>query len=281
MVSSPEIQLKKVDVGGLVIDVLASKGDGNWYLQRKTFEEKASLLYGFVAQEQFVNFVDIGANYGFVSMLARRAAPALNILSVEADPRLARLIDANFRANGLEPPTVVNCVAGHLDDQMVGFSLNPTSTLDNRVRMAQWTQVQVPMTTIGTLLESRGVGGKTFFKIDTQGFELHVLQGLESWLSHRDDWLLKMEFAPQWLESQGSDALQLLKYLHARYEFAEYLERIPFGMPDTAALFAYPVNAQQLDRFLEYVISLNKSGQGWVDLIVRPCHRARHTSPSA
>lgn len=279
--SSPEVQLKKVDIGGLVIDVLASKGDGNWYLQRKTFEEKASPLYEFIAQEQFVNFVDIGANYGFVSMLARRAAPALNILAIEADPRLAQLIEANFRGNGLEPPTVVNCVAGHLDDQTVGFSLNPTSTLDNRVRMAHWTQVQVPMMTIGTLLESRGVGGKTFFKIDTQGFELHVLQGLESWLNRRDDWLLKMEFAPQWLESQGTDSLELLKYLHERYELAEYLERIPFGMPDTEALFAYPVKAQQLGRFLEYVISLNKNGQGWVDLIVRPCRRAHHTSSAA
>jgi FkbM family methyltransferase len=280
-VATPEVQLKKVDIGGLVIDVIASKGDGNWYLQRKTFEEKVSLLYEFIAREQFVNFVDIGANYGFVSMLARKAAPALNILSVEADPRLARLIDANFHANGLEPPIVINCVAGHLDDQTVGFSLNPTSTLDNRVRMPQWTQVQVPMMRIGTLLESHGVSGKTFFKIDTQGFELHVLQGLESWLGRRDDWLLKMEFAPQWLDSQGTDALELLKYLDARYEFAEFLERIPFGMPDTEALFEYPVQARQMNRFLEYVTSLNKNGQGWVDLIVRPHNRARRSSSTA
>lgn len=279
--SSLEAQLKKVDIGGLVIDVLAAKGDGNWYLQRKTFEEKASLLYEFIAREQFINFVDVGANYGFVSMLARRRAPGLNILSVEADPRLARLIPGNFTANGLEPPVVVNGVAGHLDGQTVAFSLNPTSTLDNRVRMSQWTQVQVPMTTVATLLDSRGMSGRTFFKIDTQGYEQHVLRGLEPWLDRHDDWLLKMEFAPQWLESQGTDPLGLLDYLHSRYEFAEYLERIPFGLPDTQALFAWPVQGQQLDRFLEYVISLNKNGQGWVDLIVRPRDRARHTSSAA
>jgi FkbM family methyltransferase len=273
---APDVQLKTVDVGGLVIDVIASKGDGNWYLQRKTFEEKVSLLYEFVANEQYVNFIDIGANYGLVSMLARKAAPGLNILSVEADPRLTRLIEPNFRANGLEPSVVVNCVAGHLDNQHVGFSLNPTSTLDNRVRMSQWSQVRVPMMRVGTLLDSHRVTGKTFFKIDTQGFELHVLQGLDSWLPCRDDWLLKMEFAPQWLESQGTDPLELLNYLSARYEFAEFPERIPFGVPNTEALFAYPVRAEQMSRFLKYVISLNKNGQGWVDLIVRPHQPARN-----
>jgi FkbM family methyltransferase len=102
----------KVDIDGLSVEVLADKQDLAWYQQRKVFEESASLMYRFVRDEGFVNFVDVGANVGFISMLARRAAPALNIISIEADPRLARLIEANFSANGLERPTVVNAVVG-------------------------------------------------------------------------------------------------------------------------------------------------------------------------
>lgn len=261
---------RQVDIGGMAVHVLADKNDGNWYLQRKTFEEKASPLYDFIRREGFANFIDVGANYGFVSMLARRACPDLNILAVEADARLAALIAVNFHANGLREPQVVNAVAGDRSLPACTFSLNPTSTLDNRVSMAKWAQATVPMITLSELLDRHGAQGRTFIKIDTQGFEQHVLQGARPFLSNNRDWVLKMEFAPDWLTSQGTDPRALLDYLQQHYQFAEFAERIQFGVPNMDALFAYPVQPGQHDVFLEYVTSLNKSGLGWVDLIVRP-----------
>src|SRR3546814_3845396 len=41
----PAVKTKRVDVGGILVEVLADNRDSGWYLQRKTFEEKASLLY--------------------------------------------------------------------------------------------------------------------------------------------------------------------------------------------------------------------------------------------
>ena len=260
----------KVDIDGLSVEVLADKQDLAWYQQRKVFEESASLMYRFVRDEGFVNFVDVGANVGFISMLARRAAPALNIISIEADPRLARLIEANFSANGLERPTVVNAVVGEHARPSSGFSLNPKSTLDNRVAMSAWQQVQLPMVKLDELLATQRLAGRTFFKIDTQGFEPPILRGLEGFLARNDDWVLKMEFAPNWLLSQGNDPLALLEHLQARYQFAEYAERIPYGTSGFEALFQAPVLAHQHADFLAYVVSLNKGRLGWVDLIVRP-----------
>lgn len=268
LVASPPT--RQVDLEGIRVEVLADKYDGTWYLQRKTFEEKVSLLYRFVADEGFVNFVDVGANCGFVSMLARRAAPGINLLAVEADPRLARLVEANFVANGLQRPLIVNAIAGERDAPTSPFSLNPTSTLDNRVHVPDWQQISVPMLKGDTLLERHGVAGRTFFKIDTQGFELQVLRGLERYLACHDDWVLKMEFAPDWLRSQGTDPRALLDYLQLRYEFAEFAERIAFGTPGLDALFAHPIDVRRHDVFLDHVTSLNKGGLGWVDLIVRP-----------
>src|SRR3546814_16959531 len=79
-----------------------------------------------------------------------------------------------------------------------------------------------------------------------------------------------MEFAPDWLSSQGTEPLDVLDYLQHRCQFAEFQERIPFGTPNLDALFANPVQAERHREFLGYVKSLNKNDLGWVDMIMRP-----------
>lgn len=267
---APAAKTRRVDIGGIAVEVLADMRDGDWYQQRKTFEERASLLYAFIRDEGFRNFVDVGANYGFISMLARRAAPGLAMIAVEADPRLARMITTNFALNDLEPPEVINAVVGDRSAPSTAFSLNPASTLDNRVCVEKWQQIRLPMRTLGDILTDRELTGKTFIKIDTQGFELKILRGLEDYLSSARDWAIKMEFAPDWLRSQGTDPESLLDHLQLRYQFAEYPERIAYGTPGMDALFATPIGPRQHRPFLDYAMSLNKNGLGWVDLVVRP-----------
>jgi len=135
------LDTKDISIGELGLRVLAANAnDAPWYQQRKTFEEKQSLLYPLIRVQGFRNFIDIGASYGFISMLARRAAPAMRVLSIEADPRVAALIEANFALNGLAPPEVVNAIAGAECRDSAPFSLNPSSSLDNRVSMPSWQQ---------------------------------------------------------------------------------------------------------------------------------------------
>lgn len=266
-----EVPRQRVRLYELEFEVLGAGHDPVWYQQRKTYEERQSLLYPLLAAEGFERFVDIGANVGLVSMLARRAHPALKVLAIEADPRLAALARRNFAAHGLDDVVLVNAAAGDRDLPAASFALNPGSSLDNRVKHTAWPTVHVPMHRLDGLLARTGFDqGRTFFKVDTQGFELQVLRGLEGLLIARDDWLLKMEFAPDWLRSQGTDPLLLLDHLMLRYEVAEYPERIPFGTPSTDALFASPLRVAEQHRFLEHVQALNGRGLGWVDLVLRP-----------
>ncbi|MFO1337527.1 MAG: FkbM family methyltransferase [Burkholderiaceae bacterium] len=266
----PDFASQTIDLEGLALDVLANKADAQWYLQRKAFEEKASALYRFLGREGFANFVDVGANVGFVSILAYHAVPGLKVLAVEADPRLASLVRRNFRRHGLNDGVVVNAVVGAKDEATTGFSLNPSSTLDNRVLSSRWQQVQVPMRRLDHLVQRYLSAGRTFYKIDTQGFELQVLRGLEPALKSSAGWLLKMEFAPDWLRSQGTEPMTLLDHLQTRYEFCEFPERIPFGTKGIDSLFGHVVGLCEHEAFLSHVSSLNRNGRGWVDLLVRP-----------
>jgi FkbM family methyltransferase len=270
---APAVPVRELEVADMPIQVIADKHDLHWYQQRKTHEERQSLLYRFLGDAGFDAFVDVGASVGYVSIIAALALPQASGVAIEADPRLARLLRHNLRNNlghGSGRVEVVNAIVGDRDEAATSFSLNPGSTLDNRVTMPTWEQVRVPALRLDTLLPRLGLQGRTFYKIDTQGYELHVLRGLETTLAQRGDWLIKMEFAPDWLRSQGTDPLDVLQHLQQRYEFAECPERIPFGSRGIDTLFAAPLCADQHETFVAHVCSLSARGLGWVDLIVRP-----------
>ncbi len=263
---TPPLQINQLSFAAL------DPRDANWYKQRKTWEETSSLLYPLARQAGFECFLDIGANHGMVGIIA--AKNGFEVLCIEADPRLIPAIEQHFADNGVAPVAVVNAIAGAHDDAVTTFSFNPRGTLDNRVDMPGWTKVPVPTVAAAELLASHGFHQRPLFiKIDTQGFEAQVLAGLAPVIERRDDWMIKMEFAPQWLESQGTAPLELLQSLVARFDVAECPERITWGTPTLAALFQAPLRASDAARFLAYVRNLNRDDLGWVDLLVRP--RAR------
>ncbi len=248
--------------------------DASWYQQRKACEESVSSLYPLIRQAGFRNFCDVGANYGLVGLLA--ASQGLRVMCVEADPRLVARVRDNFLANGVQLAVLVNAIAGEEASDETTFSLNPTSSLDNRVSMLNWDHVRVQTVRMADLiLEHCFDQGGVFLKIDTQGFEEKVLRGLEPYIGLRDDWMIKMEFAPLWLESQGTDPLVLLESLLERFDVAEFPERITFNTPSLDALFLYPVRRDQADTFIRYVTSLHRNRRGWVDLLVRPKHEVK------
>lgn len=243
--------------------------DLNWYRQRKACEETSSALYPLIRQAGFERFLDIGANYGLVGMLAARQG--LPVICVEADPRLVPAIERHFADNGLAPVAVVNAIAGAAPSTQTTFSLNPTSTLDNRVDMPQWEKLPVPTMAMATLIAQHGFDrGPLFIKIDTQGFEERVIAGLMPYLERRGDWAIKMEFAPAWLVSQRTDPLALLRVLIEHFEVVEFPERITWGTPSFDALFSRSIPAAEAEAFVAYVRNLNSADRGWVDLLVRP-----------
>ena len=266
----PDDESTEVNIDGLSLEVIAGLHDAKWYTQRKTFEEKRSLLYPLIGAAGFANFVDIGANVGLISILAKRSCPSIRNVAVEADPRLVRLLRRNFRRHELALADVITAVAGDEELPATDFALNPTSSLDNRVRSADWPAIQVPMVRMDRVLDAAGVQGPTFFKVDTQGFERQVLEGLEPWLRDSPEWMLKMEFAPDWLRSQGTDPGELLAYIVQRYEIAEFPARVRFGTSSLESLFSIAIGAEEIDEFLAHVVAQDKRGRGWVDLILRP-----------
>jgi FkbM family methyltransferase len=253
---------------------LRAGSDAAWYQQRHAYEEAHSPLYRLICQEDFSAFLDIGSNYGFVASLAGRQRAGLKIVCIEADPALVPFVAHNLAANGVSALAVLNAVAGAQAAGQTVFSINPRASLDNRVSMPGWEQVQVPMVSLDEIVARYDLAEeKLFIKIDTQGYEAHVLRGFARFMASRSDWVIKMEFAPNWLVSQGTQPQDLLGHLVEHYEVAEFPGRMLFNTPSINSLFAQPIRADQAESFLAYVKSLNVRELGWVDLLVRPKRR--------
>jgi FkbM family methyltransferase len=257
-------------IGDIKLRLLDNNNDMAWYQDPIVCEEQQSPLYRLIAESGFRYFIDAGANYGFVSILTKKASPNIKIVALEADPKLIPIIEHNFKANDITDIQTVNAVLGNTTAAETPFSINPHSTLDNRVNVNEWNKCFVPGTTIDDLVHDFSIDGPTFIKIDTQGFELFVLKGAQQFLHNNHDWVLKMEFGPFWLYSQNTSPIALLEYISKNYEFAELPSRIPFQTPTIDSLFEHSVDRQHLSSFLTYVESLNFHRKGWVDLIVRP-----------
>lgn len=112
------------------------------------------------------------------------------------------------------------------------------------------------------------MSGRFFIKIDTQGYEEHVLEGGSQTLSDLADSYIMMEFAPFWLQQAGTAPTDFLRRLCERHRVVELSSAPAFHVPDLAAIKQTQIHAADADVFVAYVQSLHRAGRGWCDLLI-------------
>ena len=130
--------------------------------------------------------------------------------------------------------------------------------------------VETAVVTLDALAASIGPAEGAYVKIDTQGWEERVFAGGEEFLSRHDRWFIKTEFAPQWLESQGSDPVALLRWLLARFAVHESAGRLRWNCRSLSEAISAPLMPSCEQDFVRYVRNLALDDKGWVDLYVLP-----------
>ena len=185
-----------VKIGDLELEILNMANDEYWYNRRDTVEEINSRWYQMLANAGFKTLIDVGANYGMIGAIAAKRIDGLRIIAVEPDPRLIPLIKINLEKNGAEDFKVIHAVVTDREQDALDFSLNPQTTLDNRVEMESWEKTSVAGITLDGLIGEDDPAGPIYIKIDTQGYEERVFRGAEKLLRLKKRWLIKAEFAP-------------------------------------------------------------------------------------
>lgn len=179
--------------------------------------------------------IDVGANIGYFSLLAARVTGSSGrVLAFEPNPPVREELLANLRLNGFAHVSVHSeALSASTDD--VSFYLGPSQDtgLASLRAMPDSRELKVHQVRFDDLWkEPRPV---TFVKIDVEGAELRVLEGMKDTL-RRDRPAIILEVTDEYLKVMGDSAESLYNFLRTiGYHVYEIRDDGPLGVIKTAA----------------------------------------------
>ena len=183
-------------------------------------------------------FVDVGANFGYFTLLAARAVgPGGVVVAVEPSPVTAHRLDETLRRNGVRNVRVVLAAAA-AEEGAVPFYRAPWNDAEDSTVPQEGSELigevrALPLPALLTETELRRV---RVIKVDVEGGELGVLRGLGPAAGAlRPDAEIAVEAHPDMLATQGAALPDLLDLLRPSGFSAREL---PVDFSELAHLFA-------------------------------------------
>jgi len=253
MINKVASEILKNDYNLNLLEIVTPSGDGfsMYVTPRFTFSyaqgyEKFStrIVRNFVKKCDL--FVDVGANYGYYSLLAADSNKAIKIIAVEPIEENFEILNKNLIHNNIGPDqakcikAVVSSGTGKIDiykseaSDNSGVIPHPSSeTLE---------KLEVDAVRLDDVLENEQFNS-LFIKTDTEGYELEVLKGLASTYQKCEDITILLELNPELLKLAGSSSTEVIEYLYTQ-DFSIY------GIDDKEFRY-YPLDvAGNLDMML-------------------------------
>ena len=256
------------------LKVTSASVNASHYWTHFAYEEYSSNFFATVQLECPPDHViDIGANHGFISCVMAHNFRNARFICVEPNPQLQKYLNINIEQNGFSGRTrIIQALVGDKSDVGVDFSINKATHVDSRVNGfgKGWKRIKSKMVCLDDLTSEITDDERVFIKSDTQGFEQQVFEGGKKFLSTHRNWLAKVEFAPAYLKSQGTDAIEFLRFLVNRYAVTEFetFTRMQDGTIEKR--FSRQLTEADIVEFSTCVEALHRGNNGWVDLLVRP-----------
>lgn len=156
--------------------------------------------------------VDAGANWGYFTLLAASAVgPAGRVLALEPDPRMFDLLQRNLMLNAFAHasaiPVAASRSAGRLTLQ--GYAAGAANRGTSRIHDAGGgaaTSFDVGAVRLDDALEAQGMGAIDLVKIDVEGAEDAVLDGMRDGLRDGRYRRILLELHPELLAARGLTA---------------------------------------------------------------------------
>jgi FkbM family methyltransferase len=208
------------------------------YWQGSRFEYPTAHILAEWGKRGATTFFDIGANYGFFSYWMLSNFPRLDIYSFEPTPAVYQIIEkakernnlANLRPQALGLSDKAETLSLHL-----GVTDSGHSTFGDHPELGNAASVQVPVLPFDEWRETQGIplpsAPQWIAKIDVEGFELRVLNGMAGSLKARAFIGLAVEMNEFTMEFSGTEAGQILGLMEAH----GYRLRHPLGAYKTNA----------------------------------------------
>ncbi len=149
--------------------------------------------------------VDVGGMIGYYTLLlARHVGGEGRVYAFEPDERNFALLSENVAMNGYDHVTLRRAVVGASTGRTTLFPAPEEFRGDGRaygVEGGERTGVEVDMVSLDETIE----GPVDIIKIDVQGYEGHVLEGMRDVLARSPQMFMLVEYAPCLLLEAGTD----------------------------------------------------------------------------
>ena len=271
--SSTPGPIETVSIGAISLSYKGDDGGGKHYRQRSHVEEYFNPLYRLIEKKISPSIcIDVGANYGYTGLLMKKNFPNSDLHLIEPTPWLCDFIKLNFKNNNQAYTQLHERIcSSETSENPIKFGSNEKSSQDSRViPQSGFKIISTKSISLADILRATKGHQGVFIKIDTQGWEPNVFSGGDEFLASHQKWLIKTEFAPQWLLSQGSNPVDFLKSIIEKYNVHESLGRAPWNCRSLKRALGKPLKAGCEVDFADYVTNLNSNERGWIDLYVTP-----------
>lgn len=205
------------------------------------------------------DILDIGANIGYTAwVFARVVKPPAKIYAFEPDmASFATLEEVVRRKKFGDKVEIFNIAAGSADGSL-DFWHNEEHSADHRVvteqfkspRLASQKITTVDVTSVDSFAARRNLQNISFIKIDVQGYEVAVCEGMRRTLEQFPALCVALEYAPESMRELGFNPSSLLNFFRSRGYHLHILTR--------AAITLTPDNR---------AIEIAAEGSGYVDLL--------------
>jgi FkbM family methyltransferase len=161
-------------------------------------------------------FLDIGANVGYYTVIAARVVGDTGrVYAFEPDPASFAFLDRNVRLNGFQNVTL-ELKAASDQNGAIKLYLDDRNKGDHRIYQTEKERPSVDIEAVALDDYFRDdVGRIDFVKIDTQGAEMLILQGMQGIMRSNENVRMAVEFWPHGLSGLGGTAEGLLEILES------------------------------------------------------------------
>jgi FkbM family methyltransferase len=186
-------------------------------LKGQLFEHETSLFVVHTVGPGDV-VVDVGANIGYFALLsALLVGDAGKVVAIEANPKNVPLLAANVALNSASQVAIEPIAVSDQPGQVVFWSHHSDSDGGIRAGRALGEELDNEFVVSAERLEvvaaRQGLDRIKLLKIDTEGHELHVLQGFETYLARHAVDFIVCELNLPGLAERGVDQHQLRAYV--------------------------------------------------------------------
>lgn len=202
-----------------------------------------------------MSFVDVGANWGYFTLLAASLVGQNGrVLSLEPDPRIFSLLQANITRSRLKQVTALPLAAAHERGtlSLVGYAEDGGNFGVSRIAANSDKQervFQVSSNSLDHILQEQSLLSVDLMKMDIEGAEVLAIAGLEESLTKKRIKRLLLELHPIELAEQGSTIAAVIEKLQSAGYTAWTIDHSP--ITTRKAAYKKEISAQSLLRPLE------------------------------